>query len=320
MNYEKFFKDRVIIISGVGRSGTTILGKIVGSMKNCLYFFEPAIMKYFPVTPDLQATLCTIWNSDLKQSFLATLFEDYILPSVQGRNLNINVQDDSYWGHYQEYSDLRKRFVLTSRLSALKWLEKNKDIKFIFKVNESQYLYNVYADLFEGMKLLYVYRNGIDVVNSMIKKGWYKDDYEPIDIYETINGIHIPIWIKNNKYKDYINWNQETRCAYAWRKLNEIGMEYYHSHNQKNCSLYYYDIWMNNIGEFGLNNNAIKNLEMSLDLEKTELTMKHMHSMLEFSKNRKQQDRSIIDKIQEPERTKFLEYNKITSKTWYNYE
>ena len=48
IDYNKYLKNRVIIISGVGRSGTTILGKIIGSMENTFYFFEPAIMKYLP--------------------------------------------------------------------------------------------------------------------------------------------------------------------------------------------------------------------------------------------------------------------------------
>lgn len=315
MNYEKYFKDRVIIISGVGRSGTTIIGKIVGSMKNCLYFFEPAIMKYFPAT-FVMKHIFHDQHQDIKNSFLATLFEDYILPSIQGRNINMNMQDWSYWENYQTYSDLRKKWNLNRRSSALEWLE-NNDVRFVFKVNESQYLYDVYNNLFEGMKILYVYRNGIDVVNSMLEKGWFKDDYEPIDIYGTYENVNIPIWVNNLKHRDYINWNQETRCVYAWRKLNEIGMEYYHSHNQKNCSLWYYDLLMEDIGHFGLydnGNNIIKGIELRFGIERTELTMKHMHSMLEFSKNRKSQDRSIIDKIQEPERTKFLEYNKLTSK------
>ncbi|MFB5622736.1 MAG: hypothetical protein ACE5RH_01960 [Nitrosarchaeum sp.] len=308
MNYEKFFKDRVIIISGVGRSGTTIIGKIVGSMKNCIYFFEPAIMKYFPATEELQDETGAVWSFDIKQAFLATLFEDYILPSVQGRNLNINIQDDSYWGNYQEYSDLRKRFVLTSRLSALKWLEKN-DIKFVFKVNESQHLYNVYEDLFEGMKLLYVYRNGIDTVNSMVKKGWYKDDYEPIDLYQTIDGINVPVWVKQNDISNYIKWNQETRCVYAWRILNTMGLDFVCHINDH--QLIDYDLIMKEPGSL---KSIVSCMEHKYGLVYSDITIKHINSMIDFARSKKQSDLSIVEKIQEPEKSLFLEYNKITSK------
>lgn len=303
MNYEKYFKDRVIIISGVGRSGTTIIGKIVGSMKNCLYFFEPAIMKYFPATYIMEHIFHDEYQS-IKNSFLATLFEDYILPTIQGRNLNINIQDDSYWGNYRAYIDLQNGFALNTRKSAIRWLE-NNDVKFVFKINESQHLYHVYADLFEGMKLLYVYRNGIDVVNSMIKKGWYKDDYEPIDLYETIDSINIPIWVGNKDFRNYIKWNQETRCVYAWRILNTLGLDFIC--HIDDYQLIDYDLIMKDPENL---NSIVSCMELKYGLVHSDITTKHMHSMLEFSKNKKLSDLSIIEKIQEPEKSLLLEYSK----------
>ena len=98
IDYKGILKDRVIIITGVGRSGTTLLGKILGSMRPAQYFFEPTALKWLPFLP-------TVLPLDDDAEYVydalrATLVEDYILPQIQGRNLNLNPLDDSYTYQY----------------------------------------------------------------------------------------------------------------------------------------------------------------------------------------------------------------------------
>ena len=38
---KELFKNKTLIITGVGRSGTTLLGKVIGSMTPVFYLFEP---------------------------------------------------------------------------------------------------------------------------------------------------------------------------------------------------------------------------------------------------------------------------------------
>ena len=47
-NYDEIFKNKLVIITGAGRSGTTILGKIVGSFSNTHYCYEPHFFRYIP--------------------------------------------------------------------------------------------------------------------------------------------------------------------------------------------------------------------------------------------------------------------------------
>ena len=89
LDYETVLQDRVIIITGAGRSGTTILGKLIGSMDPAFYFFEPTIVKFGYMHCDLDA-------------LRAIFVEDYVLPLIQGRNINSNENDDSYIGNYED--------------------------------------------------------------------------------------------------------------------------------------------------------------------------------------------------------------------------
>ena len=42
-----------ILIGGCGRSGTTILGKLIGSLEGIEYYFEPAFLHKFIYEADL---------------------------------------------------------------------------------------------------------------------------------------------------------------------------------------------------------------------------------------------------------------------------
>ena len=87
MDYDCILRDRVIIVTGAGRSGTTILGKLIGSMEPAFYFFEPTLIKFgFRSSVDY---------------IQAAFVEDYVLPTIQGRNINTNRKDDSWIGHYE---------------------------------------------------------------------------------------------------------------------------------------------------------------------------------------------------------------------------
>ncbi len=203
MDYSAIFKDRLLIITGVGRSGTTILGKLIGSMTPVYYLFEPAIMKYHAMDDQL----------------LAILFEDYFLPIIQGRNLNPSVHDDSFWGHYYSQAEIRYAHrKLSKREDALKFVADIQPL-FVIKSNEIE-------QFSEGAKVLHIVRDGRDVVNSSVAHGWYTDEY----MKTAIQGIYFendaPCFLDVEQMARWPQMNQATRCALVWRILTQSLEEY----------------------------------------------------------------------------------------------
>jgi len=260
IDYKKLLTDRVIIITGAGRSGTTILGKLIGSMSPAYYLFEPSIMKYC-----LDA-----------ETLRAIIFEDYWLLQVQGRSLNPMGQDDSFSGHYGASIGFTDRKAAVKRCS---------HSKLVIKLTEYQPMISDMRHVFPGYKFVHIIRNGNDVVDSMCRRGWYMDEYMKTGFLDWVNN-GAPWFIDDDSKMRWYGWNQETRAACVWRCSTEAGWDYRND-------IFYVD-YDNIAGISG-------SLAEWLDLRPTELTNQHVLSIKEPMKHP-----NIIDKIQQPERGRFL--------------
>lgn len=105
-DYDKIFGKSTLFITGTGRSGTTLLGKILGSLENVYYLHEPNILHFLPVLHRNNASLQKQYAEMLK----LILFEDYLLNLIHGRNVNFNELDLSYVGNYQKIDVVKERW------------------------------------------------------------------------------------------------------------------------------------------------------------------------------------------------------------------
>lgn len=265
IDYKKALTDKVILITGAGRSGTTILGKITGSMNPAYYLFEPSIMKF-------------IRHYTEADELRATIFEDYWLLQIQGRNINCNVIDDSYTGNYSFRFENRP-------LDRKKALERCLQSKLIIKLTEFQDRIKWFRCLFPGAKVVHIYRDGNDVITSMIKRGWYTDEYMETGFLDhTINKA--PLFLNAQSMRNWQEYNQITRCACVWRCSVQAGLE-----EKDVVQLRYEDL-------AGTDFNLLAD-RMGLGI--TDLTRKHIKSIKEPTRYD-----SITGEIQQPERGRFM--------------
>jgi hypothetical protein len=211
IDYSKYFSGRVLIITGVGRSGTTILGKLIGSMAKAIYLFEPAIMKYclWMCPPDLPGIL----------------MEDYLLPIIQGRAVNLNKTDDSNLSNYygKQFTELGGEY-LNDKKAALRFIDREKPL-WVIKTNEiAPWAKSNYELFFPNVKFLSIIRNGNDVIGSSIARGWYTDEYmnnQIVDFVTKRDTYNCPWYLAEEDKQAWRDWTQVTRCACVWRTLVE---------------------------------------------------------------------------------------------------
>ena len=263
LDYGKLLTDRVILITGAGRSGTTILGKIIGSMEPAYYLFEPSILKF--IRRDLDG-------------LRATIFEDYWMLQVQGRNLNVNMDEDSYLGNYNTFK------FETKRVEALKECSKSK---LVIKLTEFQTRISDAVEIFPGLKVVHIYRDGLDVIDSMMKRGWYTDEYMKTG-HLAWSKNNIPFFLDAQAKRNWKKYNQATRCACVWR-CSVDGLR----ERDNMLQIRYED----------LPSMDFDGLAWWLNLGITDLTRKHIKSVRGWKPT---QHKDSLNDIQGPERNLFL--------------
>ena len=274
----------MIVLTGSARSGTSLIGKIIGSMEPAFYLFEPVLTKFMAEFG---------YNDD----FNRILFEDYYLNLIHGRG-NSNCLDLSFYGNYEHHKDVMWRWItMRNRSDALEYIEENNP-KFILKHTEFQHLFEYAPAHWVGVKYIVVFRNGCDVVKSAIKRGWFTDEW----CEDIIEPNHRPITIKVPNYIDDCSlwhiWNPETRAACVWRTVNEMGIEYKKKHPNIVFQFRYEDFCRRPI-------TGSMALSQWLGLNITDLTRKHIREVHSPPKYK-----FDINSISEPERTRFINLNK----------
>ena len=286
---QNLLKDKLIVITGFGRSGTTILGKVMGSMDNAVYSFESAIMK----------TLPEFFHYDVPAKLL---METHFLPEIQGRG-NQNRCDDSYTLNYMDGALIDKNCnFLRRRKDAEKFLADN-DYKFIVKNTMLQYQMGQMGLFFPGVRFVHIIRNGLDAIYSAIQRGWYTDDYCNSNAVENmIPGLLCDIspTIDRDCRDSWESWNPATRAACDWRCAVEHGLRYKHKHPDR-CMQFRYEDFVARPKKY------VGYFERKFELKSTYLTAGHLGNIYNAPRYCYEH---LADAIEEPERTKFFNLNK----------
>lgn len=289
-------KGRIVMLTGAGRSGTSILGKILGSMQHTYYLYEPAIMKLMPV-------LCAASDQGARcaSAFRSILFEDYFSQLVHGRNLNWNAAEDSYVGHYMPKQEVEARWSeMTRRGEIVDYIKQTKPL-FVVKTPEFQSLYAEFDRSFEHNVIIHIIRNGNDVVNSSVNRGWYTDEYMRQSIVDWVehndNAEKCPVpWYIDEESKRYFSqWDQVTRAACVWRCLTEQGMARTAAKPATSKEVRYESLCQSPEAIVGF-------LEQFFNVSRSSITARHMRDIGAF---KPKSYASVYPQLQEPEKSKY---------------
>lgn len=205
-----------IMITGSARSGTTILGKIIHSMENVEYSFEP------PFLLGLFSKINAIDEDSWKFFYQNYLYEDFFLNSISGRNLNFNKNDDSSIYKVKSKLEIEKRINGKFRKESLEKLAKNHLIA--YKLPSLVPFIAQFSNYFPSNRIIYLKRNPIDCLNSLIDKEWFSDNSLEYTnriwpIYR-IKGRVIPFWVDKEDFDLWIKMDEFNRNAYYFIKMS----------------------------------------------------------------------------------------------------
>jgi len=158
---------RSVCITGVGRSGTTILGTLIYSLDQVEYHFEPPSLVY------LLHCVEEIDPDTFRYIFAHIVYSEILGRSLAGRNLNFNSHDWSYVFKAKTLPEVRHRFQNTMAASDFH----NTCGRFTpaFKIPDIIRQAGVLGHRIPGIRRVAMIRNPRDTIASMVQRHWYSD-------------------------------------------------------------------------------------------------------------------------------------------------
>lgn len=311
-DYKGLFKDRMVIITGVGRSGTTAMGELIASFNPVCFAYEPIIIKL--MIPKTSAD---------RQLLRALLFEDYYFPVIRGRRIIRNVYEEDLLDNLpvaaertyvldflqNNYHNGKSHIPLNDYL-----VDRTKDgvelslfaaqgsrravsssQTFVIKMPDYNMLFDNGMEVFPGVKYINMIRNGLNVVASTQKHRWYSDvDLEHFLMEWTEDmGVNVPWYLDEETKKHWAKWSPVTRSASIWRWCAEHGTV---GDKYPGIDIRYEDLCKDPI-------KVIDFMKDWLDLEPTGITYEVAQAISEHELSEYD---SILDQIEQPEKDKFV--------------
>lgn len=209
--------NNAIVISGCGRSGTTILGKIIHSMQGVEYILEP------PMLACLMSTISEIDEQSWKLLYESYLYEEFLLNAIAGRTINCNRKDDSSIYNCKSEQEIEQR--LHNSLSKVETQKLAVDAHISWKWPNAVPSLPMVKEYYPGSRIIICTRGAVDVFHSILSYGWLSDDsiqkknqFWPV---RHVDSTQIPYFI-DPKYDD--NWADADilqRIAYYYISMME---------------------------------------------------------------------------------------------------
>jgi hypothetical protein len=211
----------MVILTGLPRSGTTILGRLVGSFHSVEYAFEPPVVAYL----DAQSRHDRLTSSAISELLKVYIYYDYFAEFIHGRKYNFRPSDASNILDMMTIPEILDKW---DRVVTMEDAVKNaSNHTFSFKFPGVYHVISDFYSRFPTIHIVDIGRNLDRVLVSLFNKKWFFDD----NLGEDATGL----WPFHNTGGQYLvpylvaeddsNWWQtmcpETRTVYICNRLAE---------------------------------------------------------------------------------------------------
>ena len=213
-----------ILITGVQRSGTSLLGSLVGSLTEIEYDYEPWIWGNLPIMAQSESGINEAAVKVLLEGYTYELFSNHVL----ARNVNMRKTDMSCKAYFKSENEVQRRWEnLHDRTDVRKWVKEN-NIKLSFKLVNAEPFIQLFLDIFPKGKVIHIVRDPFDAALSAAEKGWMNlkefSSVESADVRKVAKGkgdYFFPWWLKDGDEDRFLAFNEAERALYAWTTVME---------------------------------------------------------------------------------------------------
>jgi hypothetical protein len=203
---------RSIFITGSIRTGTTMMGQLIHSLKDVEHENEPPLLyAMFPLIDEMPA-------KQWKYLFEVHLFHDFMLNALAGRRINHNRHDQSSVYHCKPEEEIAERMSRTHRAGETFPMAHEKRIS--FKMPEVLPYLPKLRSYYPSMPMICMFRRPESVIASILYYEWYADkNFEGFNgewLFKEKASIKIPYWVPEDVVARWPEMKEVERAGFAF--------------------------------------------------------------------------------------------------------
>ncbi len=209
-----------VLVSGSGRSGTTVLGKLIHSFADVEYVFEP------PTVIALFALLDTLPESTWRFMYEAYLGEEFLANALAGRSINTNRADDSSIWAVKPEQAIEQR--LGRSWGKLELMQEAARSVLAYKIPNIVPLLGQFHLRYPDTRLVVIKRGAVETMQSLMQKGWFEELSAASNLvwpFREHDGVRIPYWVADGDEELWRGLGEIDRCAYYYLRMSDAPPE-----------------------------------------------------------------------------------------------
>lgn len=211
----------MVILTGLPRSGTTILGRLVGSFRSVEYAFEPPLVAYL----DAQCRHDILEPSTVSELLRVYLYYDYFAEFVHGRKYNFRPSDASNVLDMQTLPEILSKWNRVGTMDDA--IETAPEYTFSFKFPGAYYAISAFYERYPTVHVVDIGRSLDRVLVSLFNKQWFFDqnlgpEATGLWPFHDSNGQYaVPYLVADDDIERWQTMSPETRTVYICNRLAE---------------------------------------------------------------------------------------------------
>jgi hypothetical protein len=211
--------DEMVIVTGIPRSGTSIVGKVLGSLYDVEYAFEPPLVPFL----DARVRWGAIEPQDAIDIFETYLYYEYFLEYLHGRRYNFRPSDDSFILSMKPFPEIVEKWEAIG--STQDAIGEAQNRTFIFKSPGVYDILNHFYEYSPKIRVVHILRDLERVIASMMRKRWFHDENlgpNSTGLWPFLNTEGermVPYLVAEDTIEAWQSMNAETRTVHVCNQL-----------------------------------------------------------------------------------------------------
>jgi len=207
---------QAVCLTGTARSGTTLVGSLIHSMRGVEYSFEPpTLVTLFLLLDQLPAEA---W----KLLYETYLFDEVMVNGLGGRFMNLNPHDDSSILRAKTCSEVFGRFEKSHPYGGL--FDEGLQRTIAYKIPRLMPYIPALRQLYPGTRFLVMLRHPDPVALSTDRKGWFippQQTYRDSGTLREVDGQIVSAWIPPEDARQWMELSPLDRAYRYYASMYE---------------------------------------------------------------------------------------------------